>query len=78
MNPNAHSLARDAFLKAAAPGLSREPAAVAAVLAKLQQAEGEGILLNVGELEDALDTEYPWRNQLVFQSQQPETHDLDA
>lgn len=77
MNSNAPSLARDTFLQAVQPGPAREPAAVAAVLAKLQ-VEGDGVLLNVGELEDALDAEFPWRNQLVFQSRQPESDELDA
>jgi hypothetical protein len=74
MNLNASSLARDTFLQAVQPGPVRE---AAAVLAKLQ-AEGDGVLLNVGELENALDTEFPWRNQLVFQSRQPESDELDA
>lgn len=74
MNSNASSLARDTFLQAVQPGPARESPAV---LAKLQ-AEGEGVLLNVGELENALDTEFPWRNHLVFQSRQPESDELDA
>ena len=77
MNPNAFSLARDTFLQAARPGPSREPAAVAAVLASLRS-NGDGILLNVGDLEAALDAEFPWRNQLIFQSRQPEPDELDA
>jgi len=77
MNPNPRLLTRDIFLQAVQPGPSHEPAAVAAVLGKLR-AEGDGILLNVGEIEDALDEEFPWRNQLVFQSRQPESDELDA
>ncbi len=74
MNSNASSLARDIFLQAVQRGPARESVAV---LAKLQ-IEGVGILLNVGELENALDTEFPWRNQLVFQSRQPESDELDV
>ena len=77
MTPNAHSLARDIFLQAAQPGPSREPAAVATLLARYQSS-GDGTLLNVRDLEDALDAEFPWRNQLVFQSRQPEPGELDA
>lgn len=77
MTPDASFLARDIFLQAVQPGSSHEPAAVAAVLAKLQ-AEGDGMLLNVGALEDALDEEFPWRNQLVFQSRQPQSDELAA
>ena len=77
MNPDAPPLARDTFLQAVLPGPSREPAAVAAVLAKLQ-AEGDGVLLDVGELEEALDAEFPWRNELVFQLRQLQLDELDA
>lgn len=77
MNPNAPSLARAIFLKAVHPGPSCEPAAIATVLAKLQ-AEGDGDFLNVRELENALDAEFPWRNQLVYQSRQPKSHEFDA
>lgn len=77
MSPQTPSLARETFLQAVRPGPSREPGVVMAMLAKLQ-AEGDQILLNVGELEDALDAEFPWRNQLVFQSRQPESDELDA
>lgn len=77
MNSNASSLARDTFLQAVQPGPAREPAAVAAILVKLQT-ESDVVQLNVGELEDALNIEFPWRNQLVFQSRQPESDELDV
>jgi hypothetical protein len=76
MNPNAPPLARAIFLQAVQPGSSREPAALAAVLAN--QVEGEEYVPNVSALEDALDAEFPWRNQLVFQSRRPESDELDA
>lgn len=77
MNQNASSLARDTFLRAVEPGPTHEPAAVAAMFIKLQ-AESDLVQLNVGELESALDIEFPWRNQLVFQSRQPESDELDV
>lgn len=77
MNPDAPPLARDTFLQAVQPGPSREPAVVAAVLAKLE-AQADGGQLDVGELEEALDAEFPWRNQLVFQSRQLQPEELEA
>lgn len=77
MNSNASSLARDTFLQAVQPGPAREPAAVAAILVKLQT-ESDVVQLNVGELEDALDIEFPWWKKLVHQLRQPESDELDA
>jgi len=77
MNPDAPPLARDTFLQAIQPGPSREPAVVAAVLARLE-AQADGGQLDVDELEEALDAEFPWRNQLVFQSRQLRPEELEA
>lgn len=77
MNPDAPLLARDTFLQAAQPGPPREPAAVAAMLAKLE-AQADGGHVDVGELEEALDAEFPWRNQLVFHSRQPQREEFEA
>lgn len=77
MNPNGALLARDTFLQAAQPGPQREPAAVAAVLAKLA-AQVDGDQMDMRELEEALDAEFPWRNQLVFHSGEPQSEELEA
>ena len=77
MNPDAPPLARNTFLQAVQPGPAREPAIVAAVLAKLE-VQADGGHLDVGELEEALDAEFPWRNQLVFQSRQLQPEELEA
>lgn len=77
MNPDALLLARDAFLHAARPGPSRVPAAVSAVLTNLET-EANGGNVDVGELENALDAEFPWRNQLVFQSRQLKQEEFEA
>lgn len=74
---DAPPLARHIFLQALEPGPSRQPSAVAAVLAKLE-AQGDGGLLDVDELEVALDTEFPWRNQLVFHSHQLHPEELET
>lgn len=58
MNPDVSPLIKDIFEKAAQPGPVREPAAVAAALAKLAS-EGEIPSVDMTTLEDALDTEYP-------------------
>lgn len=77
MNPDAPLLARATFLQAAQPGPLREPAAVAAMLAKLE-AHADGDQVDVDELEQALDAEFPWRNQLVFHSRQPRWDEREA
>lgn len=77
MNPDATSLARTTFLQAVQPGPSRESAAVAAMLAKLN-VQDEDVLLAVGELEEALDAEFPWHDLFVFQSRQPKPEETDA
>lgn len=77
MNPDAPPLARDTFLQAVQPGPPRVPAVVAAVLAKLE-AQANGGQLDVTELEDALDAEFPWRNQLVFESRQLQPEELET
>jgi len=77
MNPDAASLARATFLQAAQLGPSREPASVATELAKDHVQDG-GVLFDASELEKAVDAEFPWRNQLVFQSRQPEPDESDA
>lgn len=69
MNPDVSLLVKDIFEKAAQPGPVREPAAVAAALAKLAS-ECETPSIDMTTLQDALDAEFPWRNQLVFQSRQ--------
>lgn len=77
MNPDAPPLARHIFLQALEPGPLGQSAAVAATLAKLES-QGDGSHLDVDELEVALDTEFPWRNQLVFQSHQLHPEELET
>lgn len=77
MNPDAPPLVKDVFEKAAQPGPVREPAAVAAALAKLAS-ESEDARVDVTALEDALDAEFPWRNQLVSQYRHPDAGELEA
>ena len=77
MNPDATSLVRTIFLRAAQPGPLREPAAVAAVLARLH-VHGDNILFDGGELDEALDAEFPCRDQLVFKSRQPKPDESEA
>lgn len=76
MNPHATSMARTTFLQAAQPGPSREPAAVMATLTKLG-VQDDATLLDVSELDGALDAEFPWRNLFVFQSRQPMPDEVD-
>lgn len=77
MNPDAPPIAKDAFEKAAQPGPAREPSAVNVALTKVPSGGEEGHV-DVSALEEALDAEFPWRNQLVFQSRQPAAGELDA
>lgn len=77
MNPTETPLMRHIFSQAMQLGPSREPVAVAAVFAK-HQVDGDRMVLDVGEFEGALDEEFPWRNQFVYQSRPPEPDELEA
>lgn len=75
MNIDASALARYTFVQAAKPGPLHEPISVAAVLLR-PEAHPNGIPLDVEAFVKALDEEFPWRNQLVFQSRQPNPAEL--
>ncbi|ROT43936.1 hypothetical protein [Pusillimonas sp. NJUB218] len=77
MTPDAPPLARRIFQQALKPGPTWQPVSVAAVLERLETL-GDSYQLNVDELEVALDAEFPWRNQLVFQSYQLDPEELET
>lgn len=64
-------------MQAVQPGPTREPAVVAAVLVKLETLADDG-QLDVEELENALDAEFPWLNQFIFQSRQLQPEELET
>lgn len=77
MNPDAPALARDTFLQAVRPGPTHELATVVAVLAELED-QADGGQFNVGNFTEALDAEFPWRNQLIFHSRYLGSEELEA
>lgn len=77
MNPNAPPLARDVFSQAMRPGPTYQPTSVVTVLDELA-ARADDFLLDVGEFENALDVEFPWRNQLVFQSRSLQPEEIET